>query len=132
MTESDSRPASAVSVESVFDLTAALARVRGDAEFLKELIGLFQEESAELMRDLRQALDRQDATQVQRMAHSLKGAAGNFAAPSVTDAAFALEMIGMRGSLIDAEAAWNDLATSLGRLHVDLTRYVEDDAADAR
>ncbi|MBC8117053.1 MAG: response regulator, partial [Candidatus Saccharimonas sp.] len=73
-----------VSAEPAFNLTTALARVRGDAEFLKELIGLFLEESAELMRDLRQAIDRQDATQVQRTAHSLKGAAGNFAAPTVT------------------------------------------------
>ncbi len=125
VTESDSRPASAVSVDPVFNLIAALARVRGDAEFLKELIGLFQEESAELMCDLRQAIDRQDAVQVQHTAHSLKGAASNFAAPTVTAAAFALEMIGKRGSLIDAEEAWDDLATALVRLHADLARYAD-------
>ena len=142
VTESDSRPPAASvpvcstppSVESgepAFDLTTALARVRGDAEFLKELIGLFREESAELMCDLRQAIDRQDATQVHMAAHSLKGAASNFTARIVTDAAFALEMIGKRGNLNDAESAWNDLATALGRLHADLARYAESDASGA-
>ena len=113
----------------VFDLASALARVRGDGVFLRELIGLFREESAELMRDLRQAIDRQDALQIQHAAHSLKGAAGNFAAPTVTDAAFALEMIGQRGSLSDADAAWHNLATALGGLHAGMAQYTQSDPA---
>ena len=115
--------ASATPAATVFDLSVALARVRGDAEFLKEMIELFREESAELMRNLRSAIDRQDAAQVQFAAHSLKGAAGNFAAPSVTDAVFALEMIGKRGSLTDVEPAWDTLVLSLERLHADLATY---------
>ena len=124
--ENDVRPVSAASATpaaTVFDLSVALARVRGDAEFLKEMIELFREESAELMRSLRSAIDRQDAAQVQFAAHSLTGAAGNFAAPSVTDAAFALEMIGKRGSLTDVEPAWDKLVLSLERLHADLATY---------
>src|SRR5678809_869186 len=55
-----------------FDRDAAMARVGGDTELLKELAELFEDEWPRSLTLLRDALRRQDSIAVQNAAHGLK------------------------------------------------------------
>lgn len=99
-----------------FDKAAALARVEGDEELLRELVELFLGDCARLLADVRAAIEQGDAGQLYRAAHTLKGAASNFVAPGVTAAALALETQGRNGILGEAPQAFQTLTARLDEL----------------
>ena len=72
----------------VFDLHEAMDRLEGDQELLLELIELFFEQSPMLMSEIQSAIERSDADQLYKAAHSLMGSASNFAAIAAFEAAF--------------------------------------------
>ena len=74
-----------------FDMAAALERVDGDMELMKELAGLFLGECPRRMADIHRAIDRRDGPELQRAAHYLKGSVGNFGARRAFEAAGRLE-----------------------------------------
>jgi HPt (histidine-containing phosphotransfer) domain-containing protein len=99
-----------------FDREEALARVGGDEELLKELVGLFLEDYPGRLAELGRAVAAHDGRAVQRVAHSLKGAVGAFGARAASEAALRLEAMGRRGDLSGAEEAWAALDDALARL----------------
>ncbi len=103
-----------------YDRAAALARVSGDADLLRELAGVFREESPRLMAEIREALGRGDARKVEYAAHTLKGSASFFGARDVVEAAFALERMGRAGQLADGPGAAERLTSAVGDLDTDL------------
>src|SRR5207244_4187564 len=74
-----------------------LDRVAGDRELLQELVALFRADCPRMLGDVRAALASQDAAQLQRAAHALKGAVGNFGASAAWDTALHLEELGRGG-----------------------------------
>src|SRR4051794_32034990 len=70
----------------VFDRAAALERCGDDPHLLRELIDMFLTESVTWMNGLQEALKAGDANQVKRLAHTMKGAVGTFAATAAYDA----------------------------------------------
>jgi len=98
------------------DIPAALARVDGSMELLRELAGLFCADSAQLLSKLREAIERQDAQAVESTAHSLKGAVGNFGAMPTFEAALRLEVMGREGNLSEARTGLLILEEELRRL----------------
>ncbi len=97
--------------EGGFDYDAALHRVAGDPELLREVVDLLLESCPQLLERIDDAVSRADATALERAAHELKGAVANFAAAGATDAALALEKMGRAGDL----AAAGEVRASLGR-----------------
>src|SRR6202012_5170942 len=87
-----------------FDRAAALARLAGDEELLKELMSVFLEEYAKWMTDLRVAVGARDAARLQRAAHTLKGALDSCGASSAVGEARELERLGREGKLDGSEA----------------------------
>jgi len=120
-TKPDSAPrapapaANAPSASSRLDLAVALDRVEGDRELLEEIARLFAEECPALIDSIRRARHANDWPEMQRAAHTLKGAASNIAAMKVAQAALALEAQARSGvpgkvdDLISALAAEVDL-----------------------
>jgi CheY-like chemotaxis protein len=102
--------------ESVMNCQAALDRVRGDQQALRQLAGLFTEECRQLLGDMRRAIANQDATLLRRSAHTLRGSAAIFAAESTIDAAMKVEELGRQGDLSGAEQACADLEKETDRL----------------
>lgn len=94
-----------------FSKALALSRVGGDQELLREVAGIFLEETADTMAGLREAVARGDAKAIRHAAHTLKGSAGNFGAEATCAVAQKLETIGASGQL--AKAA--DLLEALDR-----------------
>ena len=71
--------------------TELLDMVGGDTEVLREIVGLFLEDAPVRLTALHDALQAGDPEATYRAAHTLKGAAGNFGVPAITEAALAVE-----------------------------------------
>jgi HPt (histidine-containing phosphotransfer) domain-containing protein len=78
----------------------------GDAEFLRELIAIFQADAPKQLSQLEEALRRQDAAAALRAAHTLKGSSGNFGA----------EELARHASGIEAQCKAGNPATALAAL----------------
>jgi two-component system, sensor histidine kinase and response regulator len=100
----------------VFDRNELLARVEGDEELLAEVVGLFLEDCPRLLEDVGSAVASGDAGRIFRTAHALKGAAGNFAAASVVEAARRLEGLGRGGTLAGVPEAYAELEALTNQL----------------
>ena len=98
------------------DESELLNRFDNDMDLLREAIQDFLEQCPKRLSTLRDALGRSDADGVTRVAHALKGAAGNFAAHQAVETAQTLETIGRQGLLGDAAKAYTALADAIERL----------------
>jgi HPt (histidine-containing phosphotransfer) domain-containing protein len=96
------------------DWPAALARVQGREDHLRQLIGLFEKECVKLMPEMRQAIAAADHVALRRAAHTLKGSAACFGARAVTDAAQHLELLGRDANFADAVPACAALEAAIG------------------
>jgi CheY-like chemotaxis protein len=95
---------------------SVLARVGGDRELLAEISRLFVDDAPRHLDRIRQALEMRDGEGLRRAAHGLKGAAANFDATGVVDAARTLEEIGRTAQFDQQDAAWRALAFETERL----------------
>jgi PAS domain S-box-containing protein len=119
VTAADATPPAPARLEvqhAAFDMAAALDRVDGDTELLKELAGLFLGECPQWMAEIRQAIDQRDATKLHQAAHTLKGSVGNFGARAAFEAAQRLETDGHDQDWSRAEEDWVMLAEAIGRI----------------
>jgi CheY-like chemotaxis protein len=108
----------------MLDKAALLARVGGREDRLRTIIQVFLEESAGLMAELRAAITAGDASSLKRAAHSLKGALGIFAVPSVLETACTLESLSQAGELAGAAEAYSRLEEKVGNLKSALAAVV--------
>ena len=99
-----------------FDKAAALELAGGDEELLRELLRAFVEEYPPLLERIGDAIARCDARQLERAAHTLKGAAGSVAAAAVCDSAQRLEAMGRTGQLVGAVQVCAELEDALDHL----------------
>jgi HPt (histidine-containing phosphotransfer) domain-containing protein len=112
-----------------FNLDAALERVDGDVELLRELARLFLDECPQRIDEIRRAMTGRDAEGLQQAAHTLKGSVGNFAVPGVFEAARRLEDGAHARDWPRAEEAWATLEDALGRLNSVLAGLAQADAS---
>jgi CheY-like chemotaxis protein len=110
----------------VLDSKAVLDRVEGSKETLVEITNLFLEEKPRLLTAVREAVARQDATALERAAHSLKGSVGIFSAEGAFQAALNLEIMGREGDLAGAQEAYELLNAQIERLQPALEALVMD------
>ncbi|MGD0920158.1 MAG: PAS domain S-box protein [Terriglobia bacterium] len=103
-------------VEPVWDFSAALARVDGDAELLGELARLFLGDCARLVSAIEAAVAGRDSEALERAAHALRSAIGNFDAQAALEAALKLEIMGREGHVAEAEEACAALERQVERL----------------
>jgi two-component system sensor histidine kinase/response regulator len=99
-----------------------LARVGGDRELLAEISRLFIDDAPRHLEKIHQAIHARDGESLRRAAHVLKGAAANFDAAGLVDAARALEEIGRAANFDEHEAAWRALTFETERLIAELRK----------
>lgn len=87
-----------------------------DEDLMRELIGLFLEDTPALLNALRAGVAGQDAAKVERAAHTLKGTVGNFGAEGTAELARRLEVMGRARDLGSAAAALSALEHALERV----------------
>ena len=99
-----------------FDPEEALSRTGDDVGLLEEITRLFLDDSVELMRRIRSAVDARDSPALERAAHTLRGAAANFAAQEVIDVVLTLEEMARLSDLSGVDDAWQLLDREVSRL----------------
>ena len=107
-----------------FDRTIALARVGGDEDLLRELIGDYLRESPGWRDDLRRAAAGGDAAGLRRAAHTIKGAVGYFGADAAAATADRIQILGRAGDAAAAAADLPELEHQLDRLAAALRAFV--------
>jgi CheY-like chemotaxis protein len=115
-TQAKQEAAESPQAAEAFDLDAALARVDGDAQFLRKLADMFLEKCPQTLAQIREAIARGNAAGVKPLAHNLKSAVGMFAAQAALDSAYKLETASAAGNQPDIEAAYDELEKAIGRL----------------
>ena len=101
----------------VFDRQQLLDRMGGDEELLVEILGIFRDESARMLDEVRDAVSSADAHKVERSAHSLKGALLNIAAESAAACALELEDLGREGHLTSSADVLSRLESEIASLN---------------
>jgi HPt (histidine-containing phosphotransfer) domain-containing protein len=97
-------------------LETMLQMVGGDTAFLAEMIDAYLVDSPQLLADLRQALNEEDAELLRRAAHSLKSNSENFGAHGLAALARNLEELGKSGSLAEANNLTEQVAAEYERV----------------
>ncbi len=87
----------------VLDREAALDNIGGSEQMLMELLEAFVDECEKVMPALDKAIEARDATQVRRLAHTLKGSARTLAVSEVHRCAQALEDLATADRLEDEQ-----------------------------
>ena len=113
----------------MFDPNVVLNRVDGDRDLLKEVAGLFFEDTPRLMTEIRKAVDRADAQALERSAHTLKGSVGNFGARRAFELAFNLEQMGRNGDFARALEVFEQLDQQIALLVPALESLMKEKAA---
>ena len=103
------------------DLKEVLERVQDDHELLAELLQIYAEDYTEKIKNLKEAVAKNDIEQVCYIAHSLKGASGNIAAKKLHILFLNLEHSAKEGKLTDAPS----LIESIEKEFVELQDYVK-------
>lgn len=114
----------AITADDRFDRDKLLTYTGHDVELARELVGMFLEEYPGWVDAIRLALNEDDAREVQRVAHMVKGAVSNYGAETATDLALIIERMGREGDLANAAVALRELAESLERLRPSLEDFV--------
>jgi HPt (histidine-containing phosphotransfer) domain-containing protein len=83
-----------LNVSSILDISDLMFRLNNDREFLAELFAIFKADLPPHLQRLRQAVEHNDAKEVQTEGHSLKGMLLNLSATQAAVAAGELELIG--------------------------------------
>jgi PAS domain S-box-containing protein len=114
--------------KSKINMKALLARVEGDRSLLKDLVVLFLEDSPGLLEELRRAVQQRDRHRIERAAHTLKGAVGNFGAVRAMELALKLETAG-RTDLSGITETFLELEQEMAGLFPELSNLITRDAA---
>lgn len=103
-------------INDMIDVDAALRRVPGGMESVRELAELMITECARIVADIHQAIDDGDTETLRRGAHTLRGSADVFSAKPVVDVARRLEDFGRSAKLGRAAALLVELDRETERL----------------
>jgi len=90
--------------------------VSGDEDLFREIAGMFIESCSDYIARIKEGITGNDTNILEREAHSLKGAVGNFSAKEVYEAAYHLEKLGKEGKMATAEEGLSNLERSLNEL----------------
>ncbi|MFA6290577.1 MAG: response regulator [Victivallales bacterium] len=82
----------------IFDVDSLMERISGDKDFFDELVKLFIEDTPKHFASLKTAYNNKDAEEIQHIAHTIKGSAGNFGASSLQKVALSLEQTAKTGN----------------------------------
>jgi len=98
-----------------FDRRAALEGLGGDEDLLDEVLGLFLDDCPRLLAEVHAAILADDPATLGRLAHTMAGVAGNFAAADVAVAARRIEAMARAGTAADAFEFLPDLDRAVDR-----------------
>jgi HPt (histidine-containing phosphotransfer) domain-containing protein len=93
-------------------------------EFLREIIGIFLEDTPQRLAELDECLAKGDAARFSRAAHSIKGSSSNLGANALRDVAGQLEHRSQKEGLADVATQLANLKAEFDRAKVELDRLL--------
>ncbi|HEX7285164.1 MAG TPA: Hpt domain-containing protein [Candidatus Angelobacter sp.] len=124
------RPAGEGTSSEILDWPSLRSRVGGDLGLLREMVVIFAAEYRLMLEQLETAIERGEASGVEKMAHKLKGSLVQFSAGAATETARRLENLGKTNALEGAGAAVRGLRREIeeliGALNALLSRRVNE------
>jgi PAS domain S-box-containing protein len=115
--------ANGAAAKLIWDPAKVLADLDGDRDLLQTLIKSFDDQSRQILSELRDCLCQGNSKVLERAAHKLKGSVGNFAAAQAFTAAGRLEEIGRNGDMHEADSATAVLEQEIARLQAAMTEF---------
>jgi HPt (histidine-containing phosphotransfer) domain-containing protein len=106
----------------VFDRAGLLARMMDDESLVDTIITSFVESTPGLIASLRQSLDDGNLGAVERLAHTIKGAASNVNGERLRQVAFRLEQTARSGDATDAGKLLPEIVLEFDRLRAAMHR----------
>jgi len=100
----------------IFDRAGMQERLMGNEKLAEEVLRIFLDETPLQIQTLKELLDRGDAVECGRFAHSIKGAASNVGGERLREVAFKMEQSADRGDLKAVEDAMDTLQASFNEL----------------
>ena len=100
-------------IHGFVDVEQLLDRIDDDRSFLAELVDIFRREYPQNVRAVKTAIDAQNAPDLQRAAHALKGALGNLSASGASAMAGDLERMGRSLDMSNAQSTLDRLVAEL-------------------
>ena len=98
---------------TTINLAGAMETVLGSEDLFREIAGMFIESASDYIARIKEGITGNDAGLLEREAHSLKGAVGNFGAKEVYEAAYCLEKLGKEGKMTTAPEALSNLESAV-------------------
>lgn len=102
--------------QRILDAEALLDEYDGDKDVLRRMVEIFERDTKGRLAKLRGAIQTGNAKVVKEEAHALKGGVGAFYASEAYEAAYALEILGAKEDLRDAERTLGALERQLQSL----------------
>jgi CheY-like chemotaxis protein/HPt (histidine-containing phosphotransfer) domain-containing protein len=100
----------------VIDRDEAMERMDGDEDLLNELLRIFRDDAEAMLQRLDAADAAADARQLERAAHSLKGASGTISARHVSTLAAEIERLAREDRVTEARDRMDDLRREFRQL----------------
>ncbi|NQT40303.1 MAG: Hpt domain-containing protein [Planctomycetes bacterium] len=107
---------------TVLDIEDLMTRCLGNIEFAGRVLAKFQESGDEHLAELEQAVASQDTEAVAQLAHRLKGASANAAAPGLCARAAEIESAARQRSLREIPARLENLRHEWSRFAAEVPR----------
>jgi HPt (histidine-containing phosphotransfer) domain-containing protein len=99
-----------------FDVDEGLLRVGGNKKLYRELVVKFSQQFSKTGEEIRESLEKEDLATAQRLAHTVKGAAGNLGATEMNEKAAALDAAFKKGKSEEYEVLLADFERTLKAL----------------
>jgi HPt (histidine-containing phosphotransfer) domain-containing protein len=93
-----------------FDADALRRRLCDDQSLMDDVIAVFLEDLPIRLAAIQDAVTRRNASDLRAAAHALKGAAANFSALALCQAADELERVGAESRMDAADTAWQHVS----------------------
>ena len=106
-----------------FDRDELIEAMGGNKEILSKVIGIFVNHSSAALGEIKNAIEKQNSTLLERSAHSFKGAVAQFSARDAFTIAKQLETVAQEGNLEPASALFSKLEEEVARLQKGLTQF---------
>jgi len=106
------------------ELDAALERVGGDQGLLRDVAAMFLEQVQELLGGLEQAIEQANPANTAQLAHTLKGAIGNFSSKSAWSLSREIELAARAGDWDTVRSRFQDFRVVLARLVAELREFL--------
>ena len=111
---------------TTFDLSGAMETVLGNEDLFREIAGMFIENCSDYIARIKKGIEGNDAGILEREAHSLKGAIGNFGAKEAYEVAGRLEKLGEEGEMAAAAEELSNLERALNEFSSEMKIVLED------